>query len=159
MQVADDLAVFFHYTLTDSAGEVIDSSDGSDPLGYIHGTGGIIPGLQAEMAGKSAGDKFNCVIAPADAYGERNDEMIQKVPKEMFRDAPPEPGMQFQTQPPAGPHIFTVVDVSDTEVTVDGNHALAGETLNFAIEITEIREATAEEKDHGHIHGPGGHHH
>lgn len=160
MKVAEDHAVYFNYKLTNDQGEVLDSSEGSDPLAYLHGHGNIIPGLEEAMVDKEQGAEFDVEIPPAKAYGEQNDELIQKVPKNLFQDAPNlEPGMQFQAQTPQGPHVFTVKEVDDNEVTIDGNHMLAGETLHFHIEITEVREASDEEKEHGHIHGAGGHQH
>lgn len=166
MQVAADRAVFFEYTLTNDDGQTLDSSrtDGREPLGYIHGKGGIIPGLEKEMSDKAAGDKFQVEIAPGEAYGEYNDQLVQDVPREVFKEAEKngqaiEPGLQFQAQTQAGPHNFRVLEVSDETVKIDGNHPLAGQTLHFDIELTEVREATDEEKEHGHVHGPGGHQH
>lgn len=160
MKIAEENVVSIHYTLTNDAGKVLDSSSGGEPLEYLHGFGNIIPGLEAALLGKSLGDRFKVSVAPADAYGERNDKLVQKIPKSQF----PEPGkvkagMQFQVNGPQGPMILSVLDVSDTEVTVDGNPELAGQTLHFDIEVTGVRAASKEELEHGHVHGPGGHHH
>ena len=149
-----------HYTLTSDKGEVLDSSSGGEPLTYIHGLGHIIPGLETQVEGKTTGDKVQAVVAPADAYGERNDQMVNSMPKSEF----PNPdelavGMQFQVDTDQGPLVLTVLEVKDTEVVLDGNHPLAGFTLHFDVEITDVRDATKEELDHGHVHGPGGHHH
>ncbi len=158
--IAKDSVVLIHYTLKNNAGEVLDSSSGSDPLAYLHGHGNIIPGLESQLAGKAVGDKLVAKIAPADGYGEHDPQMIQEVPKEAFQGAPEiTVGMQFQAQGPDGAQMVTVTAVGDEAVTVDGNHPLAGEELNFDVEVVEIRAASAEELSHGHVHGPGGHHH
>jgi FKBP-type peptidyl-prolyl cis-trans isomerase SlyD len=160
MQVVQDSVVSIHYTLTSDSGDVIDSSSGNDPLVYIQGHGNLIPGLERELAGKQAGDKLNVRIAPADAYGELDDSLIQEVPRTAFGGAPEiQVGMQFQAQSNHGPHTVTITKVAGDMITVDGNHPLAGQHLNFAVEITAVRDATQEELSHGHVHGPGGHHH
>lgn len=160
MEIADQRVVLMHYTLTNNAGEVLDSSQGNDPLAYLHGGGNIIPGLEKALLGKQAGDKLTVKVAPADGYGERNDEMIQQVPRRAFQGIKDiEPGMSFQAQGPQGPMRVTVTRVAGDMVTVDGNHPLAGEELTFDVEITEVRAATAEEMQHGHVHGAGGHQH
>lgn len=155
MQITDNTAVSIHYTLTNSVGETLDSSVGSEPLVYLHGAGNIIPGLEDALTGKTPGDKFNVTIEPEQAYGEKHAEMIQVVSKSLFGDMPVEVGMQFQAEVNQGPGIITVVHVEGDEVTIDGNHPLAGEALTFAVEIMDVREASSEELAHGHIHGPG----
>lgn len=160
MQVAENSVVLIHYTLTNDQGEVLDSSSGGEPLAYLHGSGNIIPGLEKALEGKQAGDKLVVKVAPADGYGERNDALIQQVPKRAFQGvAQIQPGMSFTAQSSQGPMQVTVTAVAGDMVTVDGNHPLAGETLNFDVEVTEVRKATLEELSHGHVHGPGGHHH
>lgn len=160
MQIANDKVVTIHYTLTNAAGEVLDSSEGAEPLAYLHGHGNIIPGLENALAGKTAGEKMDVSVAPAEGYGERVAELIQEVSRDLFdTEDDIKPGMQFHAQSDQGPRVVTVVEVTDTVVTIDGNHPLAGETLKFDVEITEVRDATAEELEHGHVHGPGGHHH
>jgi len=160
MQVAENSVVLIHYTLTNDQGEVLDSSSGGEPLAYLHGSGNIIPGLEKALEGKQAGDKLVVKVAPADGYGERNDSLIQQVPKRAFQGvAQIQPGMSFTAQSSQGPMQVTVTAVAGDMVTVDGNHPLAGETLNFDVEVTEVRKATLEELSHGHVHGPGGHHH
>lgn len=154
------MVVTMHYTLTDDDGQVLDSSSGGDPLSYLHGHGNIIAGLEQALEGNAAGHKADVTVEAADGYGERNDEMIVTASREQFDPAMDlKPGLQVMAQGPNGPVIFTVSEVSDEEVTLDGNHPLAGRRLHFAVEITEVREATAEELEHGHVHGPGGHHH
>lgn len=160
MLIAQDKVVLIHYTLTNDAGETIDSSSGGDPLAYIHGQGNIIPGLEKALEGKQAGDKLNVKVGPAEGYGVRDDKLLQQVPKRQFGGANLQPGMQFHAQTSQGhARVVTVVRIQGDMVTVDGNHPLAGENLNFDVEVTEVRDATQEELEHGHVHGPGGHHH
>src|SRR5690606_3192497 len=161
MQIANDKVVAIHYTLTNTAGETLDSSvERGDPLTYLHGHGNIIPGLENALLGKAAGDKLNVEVAPGEGYGERHDQLIQQVPRSAFEGVDHlEPGMQCQAETGMGVRLFTITEVGDDEVTNDGNHPLAGETLHFAEEITEVRDASAEEIEHGHVHGEGGHHH
>ena len=160
MQIANHKVVSIHYTLTNDEGDVLDSSKGQDPLAYLHGFGNIISGLENALSGRSLGDKFTVSIAPAEGYGERDNEMVQSVPKSAFQGVDEIlPGMQFQAQSPDGMQLVTVIDVDGDEVILDGNHPMAGMTLNFEVEVTEVRDATAEELEHGHVHGPGGHHH
>jgi FKBP-type peptidyl-prolyl cis-trans isomerase SlyD len=160
MQVAQDAVVSIHYTLTNDQGETLDSSAGAEPLVYLHGNGNLIPGLENALVGKQAGDKLTVKIAPADAYGEFDKSLIQQVPRRQFKGVGDvREGMQFQVQSNAGPRMVTVTKVAGDMVTIDGNHALAGQNLNFDVEITDVRAATEEELAHGHVHGPGGHHH
>lgn len=160
MQIASNAAVAFHYTLTDDAGQVIDSSAGREPLSYLHGQGQIVPGLEKQMEGRVAGDKFNADVAAAEGYGEFQQELVQAVPREAFQGvADIQPGMQFQGHGPQGVFNVTVTKVEDGTVHIDGNHPLAGKTLHFAIEVTDVRAASEEELAHGHVHGAGGHHH
>jgi FKBP-type peptidyl-prolyl cis-trans isomerase SlyD len=158
--VAADKVVLIHYTLTDDSGKVLDSSSGGDPLAYIQGHGNLIPGLERELEGKTAGTKLSVKVSPEDGYGVRDPALLQKVPLRAFGGTRVQPGMQFQAQDSSGhPRVITVVGIQGDMVTVDGNHALAGQNLHFEVEIIEVREATAEELEHGHVHGPGGHHH
>lgn len=160
MQIAHQKVVSIHYTLTNVDGDIIDSSEGSEPLSYLHGFGNIIPGLENALTGRKVGDRFTVSVAPAEGYGERDDGMIQSVPRNAFQGVDEiQPGMQFQAQSPEGMQLVTVIGVEEDEVILDGNHPMAGLTLNFAVEITDVRDATHEELDHGHVHGPGGHHH
>lgn len=160
MQIASQRVVLMHYTLTNDQGEVLDSSSGGEPLAYLHGSGGIIPGLEKALEGKQAGDKLQVKVSPAEGYGEREAGLIQQMPRRAFKGIPDlRVGMQLQAQSEQGMRIITVTNIQGDMVTVDGNHALAGVPLNFDVEIVEVRAATAEEMSHGHVHGPGGHHH
>lgn len=160
MKVADNKVVVIDYTLTDNSGTVIDSSEGAGPLAYLHGADNIIPGLEEALLGKEAGEKVKASIEPANAYGERHEALKQEVPAELFSGVDNvEVGMQFQSETDQGPVLVTVVAVNDETITVDGNHPLAGVHLNFDVEVREVREASAEELEHGHVHGEGGHHH
>lgn len=160
MQIGERTVASFHYTLTNDAGQVIDSSADRAPLTYLHGAGNIVPGLEKEMAGRSTGDSFNVVVAPEEGYGMPNPMMIQVVPREAFQGVETlEVGMEFQAQTPQGPMSVAIAKIEGEEVTVDGNHPLAGQTLHFAIEVTDVRDASLEELTHGHVHGPGGHQH
>ncbi|MDF1589566.1 MAG: peptidylprolyl isomerase [Gammaproteobacteria bacterium] len=160
MKVAENAVVVIDYTLKDNSGEVIDSSEGAGPLAYLHGFGNIINGLEDALLGKEAGDQIQATIAPENAYGERHEDMQQDVPKELFGGVDNiEVGMQFQSETDEGPVMVTVVAITDEMVTVDGNHPLAGVELSFDVTIREVREASDEELEHGHVHGAGGHHH
>jgi len=160
MQITRHKAVSINYTLTNDKGEALDSSEGRDPLAYIHGTGTLINGLETALDGKAVGDSLQVSIKPEDAYGMRDDSMVRVVPKEAFGDEVElEVGMVFQSSGEQGPKMIVVTGIDGEEVTVDGNHPLAGEHLNFDVEVVGVRDATAEELDHGHIHGPGGHEH
>ena len=159
-QVGKDKVVSIDYTLTGTGGEVIDTSQGGEPLTYLHGSGNIIPGLERALEGKSAGDEVNAVVAPDQGYGQKNPGLVQPVPRSQFPGVTDiKVGMQFQAQTNHGPRVVTVVGVDDNTVTVDANHPLAGETLNFAVRVVDVRDATQQELDHGHAHGPGGHQH
>ena len=160
MQIAKNKVVSINYTLTDDAYNVIDSSDGTEPLTYLHGSNNIIPGLENALTGKSVGDKLKVTVAPEEAYGEREEDMVQVVPRDRFEpDAELEVGMQFQTPTDDSVSVVTITKVDVDSVTVDANHPLAGLTLLFSVEIVDVRDASAEELSHGHVHGAGGHHH
>jgi len=159
MQVADNMAVSIHYTLTNDDGEVLDSSIGDEALVFLQGSGNIISGLENAMVGKVAGDKFNVRIAPEDAYGELMEDMIQVISRDMFEGIDDiEVGMQFHADVNSGSGIVTVVSIDDDNITIDGNHPLAGLALTFDVEVIDVRPATEEEAAHGHIHGAGCHH-
>jgi len=160
MQIAEHCVASFHYTLTNDAGEVLDSSREREPLAYLHGSGNIVPGLEKALTGKAVGDKLKVDVTPEEGYGARVPALVQQVPRSAFNGVERiEPGMQFQAESNMGPVTVVITEVKGDEVTVDGNHPLAGETLHFDVEITEVREASAEETQHGHVHGAGGHHH
>lgn len=160
MQIENACVASIHYTLKNDAGEVLDSSAGGDPLMYLHGAGNIISGLEQALSGKSEGDTLNVSVAPEQGYGEHREDLVQSVPRDAFQGVDQiDVGMRFQAESSQGPMVVTVTAVDEEAVTVDGNHPLAGQNLNFEVEVVEVREATAEEQDHGHPHGPGGHQH
>ncbi len=152
--IGDNLVVSMHYKLTDDDANVLDSSEGSEPLAYLHGAGNIIPGLEKALVGKVAGDSLQVRIEPAEAYGEIRPELIETVDIAAFQGVDSvEPGMAFEAQAPDGSVQRIVVKaVEGNDVTIDANHPLAGVTLNFDIEIVGVREATEEEITHGHVH-------
>jgi len=156
MQISKHKVASIHYTLTDNDGKVLDSSAGREPLHFIQGIGNLIPGMEEGLEGKKQGDKFMLKVSPEKGYGVKSDAMVQRVPRSAFADQKIEKGMQFQTNQGT---VVTVTHVGVHEITVDGNHSLADVELNFDVEVMSIREATAEELSHGHVHGPGGHHH
>lgn len=156
MKITKDKVAAIHYTLTDNGGNVLDTSDGRDPLHYLHGAGNLIPGMEEGLEGKAKGDKFSIKVPPGKGYGELDPSMTQKVPRSAFGDQQVQKGMKFSTGSGA---VVTVIEVGLDSVTVDANHPLAGVELNFAVEVVEVRDATKEELSHGHVHGPGGHHH
>ena len=161
MLIAVNKAVSIDYTLTNDAGEVIDSSAGGAPLVYLHGAGNIIAGLDKALEGKQAGDELSVAIEPEDGYGEYSAELVATLSRDMFEGVDQlEVGMQFHASGPDGSmQVVTVRDLDGDDVTVDGNHPLAGQRLNFQVKVVTVREAAAEELAHGHIHGEGGHHH
>jgi len=159
MNIAENVVVLVNYTLTNGKGDVLDKTEG-EPLGFIQGSGMLLPKLEEALLGKSAGDELTVNVSPEDAFGERDNSRVEKVPRSEFDGIDDlKEGIELQVQGPNGVNIVTVADITDTEVTVDLNHPLAGETLNFDISIVSVREATAEELDHGHVHGEGGHKH
>lgn len=145
MKIENHKVVKMEYTLTNEGGETLDTSVGREPLEYVQGVGAIIPGLEKAMEGKIVGDKFKVEIAPNDGYGERNDAMIQEIPKDQFGETEVAVGMQFQVMTGQGAHVVTVVAVEGETVMVDGNHPMAGQTLFFEVEVKEVRDATEEE--------------
>src|SRR5688572_10562959 len=156
MQISKNKVASIHYTLRDNEGTIIDSSEGRDPLNYLHGAGNLIIGMEEGLEGKAKGDKFNLKITPEKGYGEKDETLVQKVPKSAFGGQDVKEGMRFSTNQGG---VVTVTSVGMDSVTVDGNHPLAGVELNFAVEVMDVRNATEEEMSHGHVHGPGGHHH
>lgn len=160
MQIAQDSVALIDYTLTNDAGDVIDSSAGGEPLAYLHGHQNIIPGLEKALAGKVAGDSLKVSIPAAEGYGEQNPALVEEVPRHLFQGVEQiEVGMQFHAQTGQGMQVITVSGVNGDTITVDGNHPLAGQTLHFDVTVKEVRAASQEELDHGHVHGVGGHHH
>ncbi|MDH2433836.1 peptidylprolyl isomerase [Pokkaliibacter sp. MBI-7] len=155
MQISKHSVVSIHYTLRNDAGEELDSSVGGQPLNYIQGMGNLISGLEEALEGRQAGEKLNVTVPAEKAYGEREDQLVQQVPLTAFGGVENiEPGMRFHAETDHGPHVVVVLEVDDEHVVVDGNHPLAGETLHFEVEITEVREASQDELSHGHVHGP-----
>ena len=161
MQIAANKAVSIDYTLTNDAGEVIDSSAGGAPLVYLLGARNIIAGLEKALEGKQVGDELEVAVEPEEAYGEYSAELVAVLNRSMFEGVDElEVGMQFHASgPDGGMQIVTIRDLEGDDVTVDGNHPLAGQRLNFKVKVVAVREANAEELAHGHIHGEGGHHH
>lgn len=154
MQIGNNKVAVITYTLTDNSGTVIDQATTEEPFAFIQGTGNIIPGLEKALDGKRVGDNINITVEPAEGYGERDNALTQVLAKEMFEGVDEiTPGMQFHAQTPNGMSIVTVTAVENDQVTIDGNHPLAGVVLNFDVNVLEIRDATEDEIDHGHIHG------
>jgi FKBP-type peptidyl-prolyl cis-trans isomerase SlyD len=160
MKVAANKVVSIDYTLTNAQGQVMDRSAAGAPMAYLQGHQNIIPGLESALEGQSVGDTLKVTIEPADAYGERDESLRQAVPRTMFEDADNvQVGMQFQTLTEQGEQIVTVTHMDSEHVTVDGNHPLAGETLTFDVTVVDVRDASREELEHGHVHGPHHEHH
>lgn len=161
MNIQNDSVVTIDYTLKNDAGEVLDSSQGAGPLHYLHGHENIVPGLERALSGKSVGDVLDVVVSPEEGYGTRDPERVVNIEREKLPpDLEPEVGMMLAMQTPDGHSIpVQVTAVSGRDVTMDANHELAGQTLHFHVEVRSVREATGEELSHGHVHGPGGHHH
>lgn len=156
MQISKNKVASIHYTLRDGDGNILDTSSGREPLTYLQGAGNLIAGMEEGLEGKSKGNKFQIKIAPEKGYGVKDDKLVQKVPRSAFGTQKVEKGMQFQTNQG---QVVTVTETGLENITVDANHPLAGVELHFEVEVTDVREATAEEIEHGHVHGPGGHHH
>jgi FKBP-type peptidyl-prolyl cis-trans isomerase SlyD len=156
MQITKHKVASIHYTLTDNDGKILDSSSGREPLTYIQGIGNLIPGMEEGLEGKSKGEKLSLKISPEKGYGIKDEALTQRVPRTAFGGQEVKVGMQFQTNQGG---VVTVTHAGLSEITVDANHPLAGVELNFAVEIMDIRPATEDEIAHGHVHGPGGHHH
>ena len=160
MRIAKDAVVSIDYTLTDNDGSVLDSSQGGEPLAYLHGAGNIIPGLEDALEGKATGDQLQVSVPPEKAYGRRIEELRHKVPRKMFEaKGEIKPGMRFHADGEHGTHTVTVIEVDAENVTVDANHPMAGKTLHFKVHVVNVRSATDEELKHGHVHGAHGHHH
>jgi len=162
-QVAAGKVAIIHYTLKNDAGETIDSSAGHDPMPYLHGGGNIVAGLEEALGGKSIGDKVDVVVPPEKGYGPRQDTPPQPVPRDAFPpDVELQVGMQFMVEAGEGYAPVWIVGVKEDSVLLDGNHPLAGATLHFSVEVVGLRDATDDEKAHGHPHGldgTAGHHH
>ena len=160
MEIAADRVVTIHYTLKNDEGAVLDSSSGGEPLAYIQGHGNLVTGLEKALEGRQEGAALAVVVSPQDGYGVHDAALIQRVPKRSLQGSGEiKKGMQFQARTGDGMRLFTVTAVVGDMITLDGNHPLADQTLHFDVQIVGVREATAEELEHGHVHGAGGHHH
>ncbi|MFT4602760.1 MAG: FKBP-type peptidyl-prolyl cis-trans isomerase SlyD [Arenicella sp.] len=160
MQIAKHAVVSLNYTLKNSEGELLDTSEGREPLVYLHGVGGLIPGLEQELEEKAKGDKVVAIIAPEDAYGTRRDDLLKIVSKDGFQgEEEMKPGMQVQLDTEHGPAVAVITKMEGDDVTLDLNHPLADMTLHFDVQIEDVREGTEDEISHGHVHGAGGHQH
>lgn len=159
MEIKKDCVVTMHYELTGPDGAVLDTSRGREPLTYLHGHGNLIPGLESRLEGWSVPRSESVLVPAGEGYGEHDPEKTIAANRSQFpADAQLEPGTQFQANGPQGPMVVKVVKVEGDQITLDANHPLAGVDLNFAIELVQVREATADELDHGHAHGPDGSH-
>ena len=159
MKIEKDRVVRFHYAVAEQGAEPVETSQGGEPLAILAGHGNIIPGLEKAMDGHESGDKFSVDVPAAEAYGEKREGLTQRVPKKHFGDQRLEPGMQVVLNTNFGPRAVTIEKVGMSVVDVDLNHPMAGKDLHFDIEVVDVREASAEELEHGHVHGDGGHHH
>ncbi len=154
MQVAADTVVSIDYTLKDDDGEVIDTSEGREPLAYLHGHGNIIPGLEKALEGKNEGDEVQVQVEPDEGYGPHRQELVQQVSMEAFAGMDKvEPGMKFNAESAQGPLIVKVTKIEGDQVTIDANHELAGEQLNFDVTVRDVREASQQELDEGQAAG------
>jgi FKBP-type peptidyl-prolyl cis-trans isomerase SlyD len=160
VQIEKNRVVMLHYTLRDEHGTVLDSSSGRNPMSYLHGKGNLIPGLEQALTGRTAGEKLDVTVPPEQGYGRRDERLVQILPRGKFaEDVELVPGMQVSASGPQGARLVTITSVERDFVAIDANHPLAGRTLYFSVEVTEVRKATREEVAHGHVHGAGGHHH
>jgi len=160
MLIAADTVVTIDYTLRDDEGTVLDSSEGGEPLAYLHGGGQIVPGLEAGLAGHVAGDRLRVVVAPEQGYGAHDPALLLTATRTQFRGVDDiAAGMRFRAEGPEGERIVTVTAIEGDRITLDANHPLAGQTLHFEVIVVGVRAATAEERKHGHGHGAGGHEH
>lgn len=159
MKVSDNAVVTLDFTVCNAAGEILDSTENKQPLQYLHGTGYLVTGLEAELAGKVAGDDFDVTLTPDQAYGDYDEALVQSVPGELFDGMEVSEGDTFVAETDDGHRPVTIVEVAEEYVKVDGNHPLAGMTLSFRGVVREVREATEEELAHGHVHGDHDHDH
>jgi FKBP-type peptidyl-prolyl cis-trans isomerase SlyD len=154
MQITQNTVASIEYTLKDNEGQVLDTSEGREPLTYLHGSGNLVPGLESALEGNGEGDSVSVTVEPAEGFGDRDENLIQQVPKTAFEGVDSiEAGMRFQASDENGQgRIVTVTEVADDQVTVDANHPLAGVPLNFDVNVVEVRAASEEEIEHGHVH-------
>jgi FKBP-type peptidyl-prolyl cis-trans isomerase SlyD len=157
MSITENKVALIHYTLKNDDGATLDSSEGQEPLAYLHGHQNLVPGLEKELEGKAVGDKLSVTVPAEEGYGEKDPQLIQELSRDMFGGVDDiEVGMEFHAQTQNGNQVVEVIDVAEDTITIDGNHPLAGMNLNFEVEVTEIRDATEEELQHGHVHAEGG---
>jgi len=160
MKIEDDKVVAIHYTLKDNSGNTLDSSKGKEPLYYLHGYGQLVPGLEDELEGKALNENFSVRVLAEDGYGKYNDELVYNLDRSKFPDpSNVDVGMTFVSKTKEGNFNLNVVEVDGDKITLDANHPLAGKELNFDVEVVEIRNATKQEIEHEHVHGPQGHQH
>jgi FKBP-type peptidyl-prolyl cis-trans isomerase SlyD len=160
VEISADKVVSIHYTLKDDSGAVLDSSAGGEPLAYIQGHGNLVPGLEKALEGQRDGSTLAITVPAAEGYGVRDGALVQRMSKRSLKGSGEiRKGMQFQARTDDGMRVFTVTAVVGDMVTLDGNHPLADQNLHFDVEVVAVRDATAEELEHGHVHGAGGHHH
>ena len=161
MQIGSGKAVSIAYTLKDDDGKVLDTSEGRPPLTYLHGRGAIVPGLEKVLEGKGAGEKLEVTLPPEDAYGARDEALVCNIPVRRFKLEPGTRlavGQRYRAWMRDGLRVALVKGLAGDYASVDANHPLAGMRLHFQVEVVDVRDATAEELAHGHVHGPGGHH-
>jgi len=158
MQITKNKVPIFDFEVTNEKGEVLDSSEQVGPFPYVHGTGYLIPGLEAEMEGKTVGNSFSVAVSAEQAYGERDEALVQILPPEALQGIDVQVGMQLEAGYEGGSRVVTVMKVDESGITLDGNHPLAGLALNFDVTIVDIRDATPEELEQGHPHMPRGCH-
>ena len=158
MIISQNNVVTLHYTVSTEDGTELDSSFGQEPLVFIQGTGFLIPGLDSALIGKAPGDKFDLDVEAEQAYGERVDHLVQQINKKKIEGLDVEVGMSFRATTDQGEQSVIIIDANDEAVVVDGNHPLAGLNLSFEVEVVDVREATEDELEHGHVHGPDSNH-
>jgi FKBP-type peptidyl-prolyl cis-trans isomerase SlyD len=159
MEIAERSAVTIAYILKDDTGKVLDSSEGRDPITYLHGTGAVVSGLEKALYGKKTGDEIKVSLTAVEAYGTRDEKRVRNVPVRKLAEGKPQAGMRYRVDTEQGPIAALVTAVKGDYATVDLNHPFAGMNLQFEVTVVGVREATAEEIEHGHVHSPGGHHH
>jgi FKBP-type peptidyl-prolyl cis-trans isomerase SlyD len=160
MQIATQKAVTIEYTLKEGGGDgqVLDTSEGRPPLTYLHGVGALVPGLEKALEGKGVGDAVEVTLTPQEGYGDRDERLIRNLPLRKLRERDASVGQRVPADVDGRPRLVLITALRGDYATVDANHPLAGKTLHFAVKVVEVRDATAEELAHGHVHGPGGHH-
>jgi len=159
MQIGPQKVVSIAYTLKNDEGEVVDTSVGRDPLVYIQGIGSLVPGLEKALEGRGAGDHVAVTVGPDEGYGVRDESLSRKIPIRKLPDGKARVGARVRVETDAGPMLLLITAVQGDYATVDPNHPLAGKTLHFEVDVVDVRDATADELTHGHVHAPGQHHH